>query len=286
MLRALRRGRDKVDVIETKMTAVTQAVRKARFRNRVLRTPLVRARHKGLGAHDVFLASYPRSGTTWLRFLLYETLTGESARFGVIRSAVPSVGKQADARPVLDGGGRLIQTHETFYDRDRKVIYAVRDARSVAVSEYSWQQRLRVYTGSLDSFVDDFIGGRSNPWGSWGDHIQYWRDSECAHNGRLHEVRYEDLRSDTEKVFRDVLDFLEADVDPERVRAAIESNSIDGMRAKEDRAKQEGWRPTVRDDIRFVNTGTTGGWRNKLSADQAAKIEARFGAIMRSLGYL
>jgi hypothetical protein len=268
------------------MAAVTQAVRRARFKNRVLRTPLVRARHKGLGGHDVFLASYPRSGTTWLRFLLYESLTGESARFGIIRSAVPSVGKQAGARPVLDGRGRLIQTHETFYDRARKVVYAVRDARSVVVSEYSWQQRLRVYPGSFDAFVDDFISGRSNPWGSWGDHIDFWRNSECARNGRLHEVRYEDLRSDTENVFRRVLEFLEADVDAEAVRRAVESNSLEGMRTKEDRAKQEGWRPTVRDDIRFVNTGTTGGWRTKLSAEQAVRIEERFGPTMRSLGYL
>jgi Sulfotransferase domain len=268
------------------MAAVTQAFRRARFKNRVLRTPLVRARHKGLGAHDAFLASYPRSGTTWLRFLLYETLTGENARFGDIRSAVPSVGKQGNARPVLGGGGRLIQTHERFYDRDRKVVYAVRDARSVVVSEYSWQQRVRVYPGSLDAFVDDFIKGRSNPWGSWGDHIDFWRNSDCAREGHLHQVRYEDLRSDTENVFRGVLDFLEADVEPERVRSAIENNSLQAMRAKEDRAKQEGWRPTVRDDIRFVNTGTKEGWRTKLSAEQATRIEERFGPTMRSLGYL
>jgi hypothetical protein len=268
------------------MATVTQAARRARFKNRVLRTPLVRARHKGLGPHDVFLASYPRSGTTWLRFLLYETLTGEDARFGDIRSAVPSVGKQADARAILGDEGRLIQTHERFYDRDRKVVYAVRDARSVVVSEYSWQQRLRVYPGTLDAFVEDFIKGRSNPWGSWGDHIDFWRNGECARKGLLHQVRYEDLRSDTENVFRGVLEFLEADVDAERVRAAIESNSLQGMRDKEDRAKQEGWRPTVRGDIRFVNTGTTAGWRTKLSPEQVTRLEERFGPTMQSLGYI
>jgi Sulfotransferase domain len=267
------------------MTTVVAAYRRARFRNHVLRAPVVRARHRGLRDDDVFLASYPRSGTTWLRFLLYETLTGEEARFGVIRTAVPSVGKQNGARPVLAGGGRFIQTHETFCDRDRRIIYAVRDPRSVVASEYSWQQRLRVYHDSFDRFVDDFVAGSSNPWGAWGDHVEYWRGSEPARNGHLLIVRYEDLRRDTESVYKGVLQWLGVEASDDLVRRTIAGNSLEGMRAKEDRAKEEGWRSNLRSDIRFVNTGSTGGWKQKLDAAQAAKIETRFGETMRSLGY-
>ncbi|HKS75489.1 MAG TPA: hypothetical protein VJQ82_19930, partial [Terriglobales bacterium] len=40
-----------------------------------LRAPLVWLRHRGLGPRDTFVASYPRSGSTWLRFQLFELLT-------------------------------------------------------------------------------------------------------------------------------------------------------------------------------------------------------------------
>ena len=259
-----------------------QLYRRLRFRNKLLRQPAVRARHQGLTPHDAFLASYPRSGTTWLRFLLYEILTGEDSGFGLMRGAIPSVGKQDRARPVLAHGGRLIQTHEPYCDRDRRVVYIVRDPRSVVVSEYLWQQRSGYFAGAFDRFVQDFIRGRSNPWGSWGSHLDYWRSSPPALNGHLHLLRYEDLRADTVRVFGDILRFFGDDA---AIATVIEHNSLEQMRAKEDQAQVQGRRRAARPEIRFVNTGTTSGWRERLDADQITAIERAFRTQLESLGY-
>jgi hypothetical protein len=267
------------------MQTTKQRLRGARFRSKLLRRPLVRSRHKRLTPRDAFLASYPRSGTTWLRFLLYETLTGESPEFGSIRAAVPSVGKQRGARPVLVGGGRLVQTHETYSHGDRLVLYVVRDPRRVALSEYFWQKRNRTYDGSLAAFVEDFCRGRSNPWGSWGAHVEFWRQSEPAGNSHLMIVRYEDLSRDTFEVFRRVVNFLGANPEDDLVTAAIEHNCLHGMRSKEDAARRQGWRATARADIRFVNAGT-GGYCEQLSDDETRLIERTFGSTMASLDYL
>jgi hypothetical protein len=267
------------------MQRAREGLRRARFVHRALRRPLVHSRHRGLTPRDAFLASYPRSGTTWLRFLLYESLTGDPSGFGLMRRAIPSVGKQDGARPVLEGGGRIVQTHERFCDRDRRVVYVARDARSVVSSEFNWQRRSGYYTGDFDRFVRDFASGRTNPWGSWADHVEFWRHSQPARSGRLLLVRYEDLRADTHRAFAEVLRFLEADVADSVVRAAIANNSLEGMRAKEDTAQQQGWRQSARADIRFINTGSTSGWRGKLSAQQVELIEERFGWTLRSLGY-
>lgn len=268
------------------MQGAPPALRRARFRSKVLRRPVVRLRHRGLNDHDSFLASYPRSGSTWLRFLLFETLAGESAQFGHMRRAVPSVGKHHDAIPVLKDGGRVIQTHETFSDGNRRVIYVVRDARSVVVSEYSWQRRLGIETGDFDGFLEKFLKGRSNPWGSWGNHVEFWLTSESARDGRLLMVKFEDLRRDTERTFRKILDFLDASAGDDTVRRAIENNSLHNMRAKEDEARRQGWRPRARSDIRFINTGAVTGWREKLSREQATLIEREFGTTLAKLGYL
>ncbi|MFN2490074.1 MAG: sulfotransferase domain-containing protein [Actinomycetota bacterium] len=263
-----------------------QTIRHVLFKHKALRGPLVRSRYRGLGAHDAFLASYPRSGTTWLRFLLFEALTGETAAFGATKHAVPSIGKQDEARPVLHGGGRLIQTHEPFCDGDRKVVYVVRDARSVVVSEHAWQGRSGFYDGPLDDFVAAFLAGESNPWGSWGDHVAFWRHSPPAAGEHLLVVRYEDLRADTKKVFAEVLRFFDVTLEDAVLEDAIRHNSLEAMRAKEDEAKEQGWRSSANQDIRFINSGTVGGWREKLTAEQASAIEERFGDTMAALGYL
>jgi hypothetical protein len=267
------------------MHRATQRFRRARFRSKLLRRPLVRARHRGLREGDAFLASYPRSGTTWLRFLLYEALTGEESEFGSIWRAVPSLDKRDGARPVLRGGGRLLQTHETFCDGDRLVIYVVRDPRQVALSEYYWQRRNGTYAGTLTAFVRDYCQGRSNPWGAWGDHVHYWRVSEPARNSHLLVVRYEELRADTFQTLGRVLDFLGARPDTDLVRRAVTNNSRAGMQAKEDAARERGWRVAARADLRFVNTGPEG-YREQLTGEQTEAIERAFAPEMAPLGYL
>ncbi|MBA2426551.1 MAG: sulfotransferase domain-containing protein [Actinobacteria bacterium] len=240
----------------------------------------------GLTNADAFLVSYPRSGTTWMRFLLYEALTGEDAGFGAMRRAVPSINKHRNAAHVLHGSGRLIQSHETFSDGDRRIVYVVRDPRSVVISEYKWQRRLGIEPGSFDRFVKDFVRGRSNPWGAWDRHATFWLDGQPARHNHLHVVKFEDLRLDTERTLAEVLRFLGTDPDPQMVHRVVTNNSVKRMREKEDQARDKGWRASARSDIRFVDSGSVGGWSETLTDAQAATIERRFGPVLERLGYL
>ncbi len=268
------------------MQNAKHTIRHVLFRNRALRRPLVAARYRKLDPRDALLASYPRAGQTWLRFMIVEALTGEATRFGGAKAVVAPVGKHDGAPELLPGGGRLVQTHEPVCDRDRRVVYIVRDPRSIVVSEHRWQQRSGFFAGSLDDFVDLFVRGVSNPWGSWAEHVEYWRASAAARAGHLHLLRYEDLRRDTEAGLRAVLGFLGVAVPDDVVHTAIEHNSIESMRAKEDKARAEGWRRTANHEFRFIGTGAVGGWRDRLSPRQVATIEARFAPTMTWLGYL
>ena len=48
-------------------------------RSPALRSAVVYEHHRGLRAEDIFIASYPRSGNTWIRFVLADLATGRSA---------------------------------------------------------------------------------------------------------------------------------------------------------------------------------------------------------------
>jgi Sulfotransferase domain len=261
---------------------IKQRYRGARFRTRLLREWRIRNRHKTLTPEDVLIASYPRSGVTWTRFLLYGVMKGELADFSVIPSVVPYIGKHDVAEPSLERSGRLVYSHEPIKDKVEKVVYIVRDPRAVVVSEYRWQQRKRVNPGPFDRFVHRFVEGKTNPWGSWSSHLDTWLSPEPVDGGKLHLIRYEELRNDTVGTLGEIVRFVGLDDDREVLERAVQDASIENMRAKEDERPHG----KTRKDIRFVNSGELAGWRETLSDDQVKLIETSFGDWMKRLGYV
>jgi hypothetical protein len=79
-----------------------------------IRRPLVWMRHRGFRPADCFVASYPRSGSTWLCFLLAEILTRNESQFGTVNELIPQVGDHRNAKPILPTGGKVIKTHEPY----------------------------------------------------------------------------------------------------------------------------------------------------------------------------
>jgi len=264
---------------------LSRTLRGWRFRSRRMRRPLVWVRHRGLHRDDSLLSSYPRSGTTWLRFLLTEALVGKDTGFELVGETVRYVGDHRHAPPLLPGDGRLIFSHEPFETTDHKIVYAVRDPRSVLLSEFRWLLRRRLYPEDFSAFFKDFLAGRTNPWGSWASHVTYWLTSPSASAGRLHVVRYEDLRAETPESLRRILAFLGAEPPDEVIQAAVRNNSLDQMRAKEENAPNRAFSKGVARDIRFVNSGATQGWKDSLTDRQVERLQDSFGEVMKRLGY-
>jgi hypothetical protein len=243
----------------------------------------VSLRHLGLGAQDVFIASYPRSGNTWLRFLLCEVLAGRPPSFEEADKMIPYIGGHIWAPALLRSGGRLIKTHERYHPVYRKAIYLVRDPRDVLSSDYRNAQMRGFFASDLDSFIDRFVAGHVHGFGSWPDHVTSWLDGELAGTGNLMVVRYEDLRSDPAGILGKALDFLgDPQPAPDVLQAAVEHNALAHMQQKEEAAALK----KVRPDLHLVHQGSVGGWRDELLPNQVERIEAHAGAWLVRLGYV
>jgi hypothetical protein len=245
-----------------------------------LRVPLQWIRHRTLRPADIFLAAYPRSGTTWTRFTLFEILTGENATFDSVQAVPSGVRFQHQARPLLPNGGRVMSTHECYRKEYKRAIYLVRDVRDVILSEFAFVTALDRFRGNLDDFIAEFFRGRVNGFGAWPRHVSSWLDSPIAGTADLLLVKYAELRQNPESQFERMLEFIGLRRDPEAVRRAIANNSLDKMRGKELASPRKS---TLRGG--FIRSGQVGGWKEKLSPAQVQAIEANCGAILERLGY-
>jgi hypothetical protein len=253
-----------------------------------LRAPLVWVRHRGLARQDVLVASYPRSGSTWLRFLLVELLTNRTAGFDRVNHLIPDVGRHRRVPGVLPAGGRLIKTHEVYRSAYQRAVYIVRDVRDVVLSEFDYENARRRISEDFDAFLMLSLKSNVNGYGCWQDHVLSWLGSPLAQTDRLLMVKFEDLRARTEDTLTAVSEFLGIEVDRAAIRAAIANNSVHRMREKEDQVRNiDGYFPAKAngDGSRFIRSGSIGGWRARLSDDHVRLIERHAGVGLARLGY-
>jgi hypothetical protein len=257
---------------------------RARASRTRLRAPLVHLRHLGLDLSDVFLASYPRSGNTMLRFILAEALAGEPSSFDNIQRTIPEIGVHANARALLPCNGRLIKTHEPYRSSYRRAIYIVRDVRDVMLSCFARESAMDVlHIRSLDDYVLPFMQGRMTRFGSWQDHVESWLNSPLAQRGDLLLLNFEDVKKDLEGTVLRCLQFLGVNIDPVLILDAVRNNSLQKMRGKEDMARLLPKSP--RELGRWIGRGSVQGWRTELTIDQLKVINELAGKHLARFGY-
>lgn len=140
----------------------------------------------------VWLASYPRSGNTFLRTIIFQCFGVRSGsvypRDLGLQSGVENLTGHIEHGPggTIDFGDepvRLIKTHSLPPD-DRPAIYVLRDGRAAAISLYQFWRGQRS--------LADIIAGKTI-FSTWTAHVGAWDPRERPDTLFL---RYEDLVAD------------------------------------------------------------------------------------------
>lgn len=100
----------------------------------------------------------------------------------------------------------------------------------------------------------------------------------------VHCLRYEDMHRDAVGSVARALGFAGHPATPAAIARAVRLASFSTLREQEDR---EGFRESQRFDSggRFFRRGHVGGWRDELTAEQVARIEAAHAPMMARFGY-
>jgi hypothetical protein len=233
---------------------------------------------------DVFIVSYPKSGSTWARFLLANYLTGNRCDFGSVSHHIPDLHYSPRIDPALPRP-RLVKSHFPCDARYPRVINIVRDGRDVAVSYYYHALRYRRLdrATTFAAFLGAFNAGAVDDYGPWGAHVLSWLDREGAD---LLVMRYEDMTADPVAALVRMLRFIGHAVVPDAVASAVEASSFSRMQLVEEAQRDliPQWSATER-EIRFVRKGVAGEYRSHFDADAEAAFERRHGQALARLGY-
>lgn len=270
----------------------------------------------------LWLASYPKSGNTWLRAFLANYMTNpreplsinELDRFctsdGLAWPYEKLSGRRASEltgedisrlRPrvhAMLAAGRpetvIVKTHNAIElthgvptispDVTEGAVYVIRNPLDV-VSSYAWH-----YSLSLEDAAKAMASPATTIHGSeqmivqlLGSWSRHVRGWVDAPGLTRHVVRYEDMASRPLKAFGGVVEFLRLPKHMERLKRAVRFSDFKELSRQE---REAGFKERSRTAESFFRQGRAGAWRDSLPEALVASIVAEHGEMMSRFGYL
>lgn len=228
---------------------------------------------------DLFVATYPKCGTTWTQYIIYLLVSGGQ----------PLVAGQSltDVFPHLEEVGeeairglpepRLIKTHLPFertpWNAESRYVYVARNPFDCAVSFYHHTRGfVRHYDfaeGTFDTFFECFVRGEVD-FGDYFDHLLSWIAYRNEPN--LLFLTYEAMLRAPREAVQKIARFAGLEANGALLDRVVELASFKSMRREQSRWSSR--RPAGMPE--FVRKGMAGDWRSEFSPAQARRLAARF----------
>ena len=263
----------------------------------------------------VWLASYPRSGNTWLRFLIGNLVYGTIETSAQLAYNVPDIHRFINGRHLLGPERVFIKTHWAWQpafplrEDTEAAIYLIRHPIDVMESALGYGLRgsgrfaRDAAPDDLDRYAREFIsqyidyfgdhGWYRQGFGTWPENVASWIDGERPF--RRHVVRYEALRADPQAALTAIAGAIGIAADPARIADAVAKSSFERLAEIEEQELASGapgffaGRQSSKSKeagFRFIGRGTDEArMRVAITDGERARALERFGPAMAKYGY-
>ncbi|XP_056418968.1 amine sulfotransferase-like isoform X2 [Hyla sarda] len=250
--------------------------------------------HMEIRDDDVFLVTYPKSGTVWAQQIL-SLIFNEGHRNGTEQvvnvNRVPWVeynvrNMDYKSRP----SPRLFSSHLPYYLMPRglkhrmgKILYVCRNPKDVMVSYYHFIRILPhlKFTMDWETFFEVFLLGRVQG-DSWFDHVRGWYTHKEDFNILI--VTYEEMKRDLRSVVKKICKFMGVNLDEKAIDTVVKRATFKNMKrdplANYDFVSNEKLDKTKGS---FLRKGTVGDWKNIMTVAQSEKIDKIYWEKMGNL---
>ncbi|XP_051888797.1 sulfotransferase 2B1-like [Pristis pectinata] len=245
---------------------------------------------------DVFIVTYPKSGTTWMQEILPLIYSnGDLTPVLTIQNwqRVPWL-EHIHSRVLLEErpSPRLITTHfqahmfpKTFFKSKAKVIYMGRNPRDALVSSFHYHGIASFLEdpGTFDEFIEKFLEGRVM-YGSWFDHIKSWWPAKDQDNFLF--LTYEEMLQDTRSTLVKLGEFLGKQLSDDVIETIANQSKFNNM--KQNNMSNYSFVPTEminQKETSFFRKGIAGDWKNHFTPAQTERFNSVYAQKMKGLNF-
>jgi estrone sulfotransferase len=220
---------------------------------------------------EFYLASFPRSGNTWVRFLIANVYNGMTKEFPQvdffnIHEIVPELKKDKASKrtpgiaPYFNEFPLVIKTHANYLDSFFNVILLIRNPFDCLYSYWDYLNHNNNIQISLHETIRHPRYGISA--------VVQHANSYVRHCPHLLVMTFEDLLSCPERQLQKLLDFMNFEVSNRIVKSAIQASSFQTMSGIERRKGRKYGRP----DFKFMRKGTAGEGETAIRQDRELNL--------------
>ena len=248
---------------------------------------------------DVWIVTYPKSGTTWTQQIVRLIINGGKEDGKLLTDAVPWVEAFNETIPGykplnLDemGSPRAFKSHFP-YDvmpcgppnvTSGKYIYVVRNPKDVFVSYYTHASNIRTVPQQVleqDVYFKRFLQGEVS-YGNYFDHVLSWWAHKDDENVLI--LKYEDMKRDLPSAVATIAKFIGQDISKELVEEIAHRTTFENMK-KDSSANYEWMNHIHRDNLNpYVRKGEVGGWKDCITSEQAAVLDSDYEKRLKAAG--
>ena len=217
----------------------------------------------------MYIAAFPRSGSTWLRTILVNILEPEAhGNPDVFNARIPAVSIRNASIINRLNSPRLIMTHSCWRPSIEKVVYLVRDGRDAFISSYHYHVTREGQAMPLEDYYQLYrreIYGRT-----WQQHTEsFLLSGHQVLGSNLLKLRFDELKLDTLNCIKMVCAFLDIDADDDSIEHAVEYASLENAKKIEIQRQGE----FADQNASFYRSGSTAQWQQPEYADVMRDFE-------------
>ncbi|XP_068424594.1 amine sulfotransferase-like [Clinocottus analis] len=241
---------------------------------------------------DIFLVTYPKSGTVWMQQILVQIMGAADSDWtedATNRKRVPWLEERLVDNPSRGRPDpRIFGSHLPpnmlplgVKDKQIKVVYVWRNPKDILVSFYHFAQSwvLLEIPSSFEDFFQQFLDGNVY-MGSWFDHIQDYHKERDQLN--IHFVQYENMLKDLRGEVVKLCAFLGKDLTDEAIDHVVETSTFKSMKTNP-KANYKDLVETDRYKKETMRKGKAGDWKNVFTVAQNERFDNVFEEKMSNL---
>lgn len=234
--------------------------------------------------NDIYIVSYPKSGSTWLSFLVANAglkyfKVNKQINFFNYHHIIPDIHDGRDIKENIHPfNSRIIKSHSFFNPFYKSVLYVIRHPEDVMISYFIFLSKLGRYKDNISKFI------RSKKFGisSWVNHVDGWLSNNNPALGII-VIRYEDLKNNSSKEIINLFEYLGYSLSNEDAEYATLKSSFLNMKKMEQQIYKNGRQ--IADGFEFVRRGKLKDSNNMMSNEDKEFISNSAKKIMKKFNY-